>query len=286
LVRGERSARLDTCRVRYRIENRSDRKQTVGIRFLLDSFIGSNDGVPFTIPGDPNLCDTLRELMTKTTSIGGMGFAAQMPDFIQALEKPDLGKPGTIAHVRLKLNKTEPPCRVTLGAWPSERLRVLDRRAQGLLTLWEVPLLSMKTLDLNDSAIVIYWSEQTLEPDASREVGFEYGLWELATQSSELATTLDGVFRPGGELTVVAYVKRSSQDGEETVTLELPPGFDLIGGSSTQSVPRPAGDAANRSQPVTWKVRAGATGQYQLTVKTSTGLSQKLSLEIKSPIFD
>ena len=80
-----------------------------------------------------------------------------IPAFLQAAEKSDLAHPGTIAHLRLKLDGLEPPTRVTLGAWPNEKLRVLDRQADGPSTLWNVPLLPLKSLELNDSAIVIYW---------------------------------------------------------------------------------------------------------------------------------
>ena len=48
---GEQSRRLDTCLVRYVIENTDVRSHRVGLRFMLDTFIGANDGVPFTIPG-------------------------------------------------------------------------------------------------------------------------------------------------------------------------------------------------------------------------------------------
>jgi hypothetical protein len=50
------------------------------------------------------------------------------------------------------------------------------RHALGPSTLWEVPLLSMKALGLNDSAVTIYWKEQPLKAGATREDGFEYGL--------------------------------------------------------------------------------------------------------------
>src|SRR5262249_40586953 len=148
----------------------------VGIRFLLDTFIGGNDGVPFTIPGDSTLCDTLKDLPAEDKD-------GKVPDFLQALEKPDLAHPGTVAHLRLRPEDLkEAPVRVTLGAWPNEKLRVLDRKALGPATLWDVPLLSMKALGLNDSAVTMYWQEQPLAAGASREVGFEYGLWDLASQ--------------------------------------------------------------------------------------------------------
>ena len=76
VVPGEQSRLLDTCLVRYVIENQDGAAHTVGIRFLLDTYIGSNDGVPFTIPGAANLCDTQMEFNS----------TAEVPDFIQALE--------------------------------------------------------------------------------------------------------------------------------------------------------------------------------------------------------
>ena len=39
------------CLVYYTIRNKDTGKHKVGIRVLLDTFIGANDGVPFTIPG-------------------------------------------------------------------------------------------------------------------------------------------------------------------------------------------------------------------------------------------
>jgi hypothetical protein len=280
LLRGEQSNLLDTCRVRYVIENQDKRAHQVGLRFLLDTFIGGNDGVPFTIPGDPALCDTLKDLP-------GAGSKKPLPDFLQALEKPDLAHPGTVAHVRLKVAQLEPPARVTLGAWPNDKLRILDRRANGPNTLWDVPVLSLKALGLNDSAVVLYWAEKPLPPGGRREVGFEYGPWGLAGQSSRLAATVDGIFRPDGELTVVAYVNSAGPEEENaTVTLTLPDGFALLEGSQTQPVPKLPRDAGSSNRPVTWKVHAGPIGQYELTVRSSAGPAQVVPVEIKSAIFD
>jgi hypothetical protein len=278
MVRGQQSELLDTCRVRYRIENRDTRGHVIGIRFLLDTFIGGNDGVPFTIPGEPDLCDTMKDLPAQAQH-------KQIPDFLQALEKADLARPGTIAHLRLKLENLEPPVRVTLGAWPNEKLGVLDRKVAGPLTLWDVPLVPLKSLGLDDSAVTIYWNEEPLEPGSSREVGFEYGPWNLASEGSRLATTVDGAFRPGGELTVVAYVNQAGQQNEETVTLKLPEGFTLLEGAPTQQVPKLPRDAKNTTLPITWRVQAGPTGSHEFLVTASSGLSQTLKVEIRKSIY-
>ena len=56
-VPGEQTDLLDTCLVRYVVENQDTKPHQVGLRFLLDTYIGANDGVPFTIPGAAGLCD-------------------------------------------------------------------------------------------------------------------------------------------------------------------------------------------------------------------------------------
>src|SRR5205823_4683684 len=48
---------LDTCLVRYDIRNNDPTlPHRVGLRFMLDTFIGSTDAVPFTIAGEKELC--------------------------------------------------------------------------------------------------------------------------------------------------------------------------------------------------------------------------------------
>ena len=279
LVRGTQSGLLDTCRVIYRIENHDAKPHQVGIRFLLDTYIGGNDGVPFTIPGDAELCDTMKDLPVQAKD-------KKIPDFLQALEKPDLAHPGTIAHLRLRLGSLENPARVTLGAWPNEKLRVLDRQASGPLTLWNVPLVPLKSLGLNDSAVTIYWKEESLAPEGRREVGFEYGLWNLESHDSQLAATVDGAFRPDGELTVVAYVSRSGQDTDDaSVTLEVPPGFKILEGTDTQKVAKLPPGTRPTNVPITWHVQAGPTGIYEFKLTSSAGLTQGLKVEIRKSIY-
>jgi hypothetical protein len=281
LVRGDQSHLLDTCRVRYQLVNMPDGfERQAGIRFLLDTFIGANDGVPFTIPGDSALCDTKKDLPLEAKD-------KKIPDFLQALEKGDLAHPGTIARLRLKLENLEQPVRVTLGAWPNVKLGVLDRLAVGPNTLWDVPVLPIKTFDLNDSAVTIYWKEEPLKPGQTREVGFEYALGDLVGQGRSLAATVDGAFRPDGELTVIAYVNRTNaQKDDETLTLKVPEGFKFHEGAPAQPLPKLAKDAASGNLPVTWKIQApGVAAQYELTVTSSSGLSQSLRLEIRKSIY-
>jgi hypothetical protein len=272
VVRGEQSDLLDTCLVNYLVENRDTKPHKVGLRFLLDTFIGSNDGVPFTIPGASGLCDTLRDFDTPE----------KVPDFIQALENEDLKRPGTVAHLKLKLGgRMESPARVVLGAWPDIDLH--QPTAQGQNTLWDVPLLPMKTLFPYDSAVTIYWAEQAMKPSEKREMGFTYGLGSVQG-SGQLLMTVDGSFKPGGDLTVTVLVRDPKPN--EQVTLTLPAGFEFKGDTARKSVPPPEG-AGNRNSPVTWRLKAGGIGTHQLGVESSSGdrTTGKVTIRATS-IFD
>jgi hypothetical protein len=118
---------LDTCLIRYDITNEDNSPHKVGLRFLLDTFIGSNDAVPFTIAGAKDLCNTMKSFDKPS----------EVPDFISALEKQDLNNPGTVAHISLKYGGgLEPPDKVTLGAWPAPALRRHPGARAGTCRCW------------------------------------------------------------------------------------------------------------------------------------------------------
>ncbi len=287
LIPGDQTRMLDTCLVRYTIENGDTQPHNVGIRFMLDTYIGANDGVPFTIPGERDLCVTFMDMRER------------IPDYVEALEKNDLRNPGTIAHLKLKLGgNVEAPERVTIGAWPHKNLQGSPQIPAGAaipnqhMTGWEVPVLpidSITRLQGNkrgdaDSCVVMYWMDRELRPTQKREVGFAYGLGELSSDSGKLGLTVDGSFAPGGTFTLTAYV--SNPDPNESLTLSLPEGFTLVGGSPTERVP--AATVGGRSQ-VSWKIKSpDRKGWSQpLQVRSSTGASQSKRLLIKgSGIFD
>ncbi len=83
IIRGNQSGMLDTCMIRWTIQNLDVEARQVGLRFLLDTFIGDNDGVPFTIPGKPGLCSTRLSFDRPS----------EVPDYIEALENDDLRAP-------------------------------------------------------------------------------------------------------------------------------------------------------------------------------------------------
>jgi hypothetical protein len=283
IVAGEQSRRLDTCLVRYLIENQDTREHPVGIRFMLDTFIGANDGVPFTVPGATGLCDTKKLFKT----------SAEVPDFIEALENDDLRNPGTVAYLQFRIgNQVESPSRVMLGGWPNMDFRPLGwPEAKAQLTGWNVPFLSIKQRIgrqiADDSAVTMYWDPQRLEPNQSRVVGFAYGLGDVDTRESggHLLLTVGGRLVRHGEFTLTALVHNPQPD--EKLTLTLPPGFSLLSGGTTQEVPPVPAGSTRPASPVTWRIRAADDGNYELMVRSSQGATQKLPLTIRTRgVFD
>jgi hypothetical protein len=289
IVRGETSGRLDTCHVRYTLANLDGRPHQVGLRFLLDTFIGANDGVPFTIPGAGGLCDTQMELANQPP----------VPDFLQALEKDDLAHPGTVAHLQFRLgDSVETPSRVLLGGWPNQSLRHFRfPEANGELTKWQVPLLRIDELKRRaqeqgkdapaDSAVTMYWAEKALAPGAKREVGFSYGLGDVASGEGggRLLLTVGGRLVRDGSFTLTALVRNPSPG--EKLTLTLPDGFDLLDGLREQDVPSVPAGATRPTSPVTWRIKARKEGRFQLEVRSSVGAAQRQGVTIRSQgIFD
>jgi hypothetical protein len=249
---------LDTLLVAFQIENTDAQPHRVGLRLEVDTLIGSNDGVPFAVPGQPGLIDSAADFRVPDK---------RFPDFLQALEVPNLEHPGTVAHLTVKVGGgLEPPGRISLTHWT------------GGFARWDVPLQHMG----NDSAVILYWYDKELRPGEKRSLGFAYGLGAVASDAAQgkgkLGLTLSGSFEPGETFTVTAYVHNPA--AQEQLTLQLPAGLRRIEGDQMQPVP-PAG--AGKASLVTWKVRVQQTGQFPLEVRSSTGLAQRRTITISRP---
>jgi hypothetical protein len=267
IVPGQQSRRLDTCLVRYILKNQDSLPHQIGIRFMLDTFIGGNDGVPFAVPAVSVLCDT--KLMFDRQD--------EVPDFLQAVENADLRDPGTVALLQFHVGKNiESPSRVQLGGWPDSKLRKIGIQAvNSQFTGWSVPFISMKErIDnyiTNDSAVIMYWNEQTFEPGKTRVVGFTYGLGNADTHESggHLLLTAGGQLVPNVDFTLLALAHNPIPD--EALTLELPTGIETAEQQMTQKVPAVPPGASRQDSPVTWRLRASKAGKYELSVRSSAG---------------
>jgi hypothetical protein len=249
--KGQQRRRMDTLLVRYLFENTGKQPVNCGLRLEVDTLIGNNDGVPFTVPG-----------LGFVAAWADFTEPAKVPDFVQALETGSLRDPGTIVHISLKVGGgIEAPSRVTLCHWS---------RNGDLSNIRPVPMGS-------DSAIIMVWPDQMLVAGQSREMGYGYGLGSVSATDpgGTLGVTLGGNFDIGQSFTVTAYVNKPVAN--QTVALELPPGLQRIKGEETQRVATPT---IGTTSIVSWEAKVLQTGVFPVKVRSSTGITQTKTVTI------
>jgi hypothetical protein len=266
---------LDTCLVHYRIDNHDTVSHKVGLRVMIDTFIGANDGVPFVIPGQPGLLETKKVFGQK-----------EIPDYIEALERPNLTDPGTIAHMGLKLapdikiQRDDPELdalvRLVVCRWPDNK----DKR-------WKWDYEAMNAVpEKKDSCVVLYWDEELMEPGANRSMAFTYGLGRMSSSGAgSLGLTVGGSFQPGKVFTVTAYVKEPKEG--QKVKLILPGSLTLAprDGDEEQMEEKVVEQSKDYSQ-VSWRVKANQEGTFTLEVASGRDL-ERVRIQIKKAgLFD
>jgi hypothetical protein len=244
IVPGAQTGLLDTCLVRYTVENLGAVAHAVGLRVLFDTFIGAEDGVPFVLAGR-------KGLLTRSSTFT----EKQIPAHLQALERPDPANPGTVAYMGLKNLQLpeitlEPLVKMVIGTWPGSAKR----------WEWEEEA-SSRGQDIKDSAVTLYWDYRKTTPGERREMAFSYGLNAISAAEGEgtLALSTGGTYQVGKEFTATAYVKnpRSGQ----VVRLEFPEAdITLAEGERAEQVIEGGGALAQ----VSWRLSATHEGTHTL----------------------
>ncbi|MBX9680018.1 MAG: hypothetical protein K2X38_14750 [Gemmataceae bacterium] len=264
---GEFVRPLDTCLVRYVLENEDAKEHTVGFRFVLDTYIGNNDGVPFAVPGKAEL--------VKSADFDG---ASQVPDYIQAIESPELRSPGIIAQLNLRLNeKYEAPSRVVLTEWNLDLQKKFElpfeTKAKG--KKFVVPPIG------KDSAVVMCWDEKPLPRGGKRTLAFSYGVGNLST-SAGIGILNPGSVVAGREFALTAVVQDPTPN--QKLGIQVPEGFRLAD-STPAMQPVPQGEKG-RPSPVTWRLTPATTGRFPIRVSTSEGLTTERKISVsRVPLF-
>lgn len=261
------SGYYDTVLVSYQITNEDRSSHTVGLRFMLDTYVGSADGVPINYPphGQP---------LQPGGFVDGLKIFPQkdVPDYLQAVEKGDLTatKDNTVAVLGLRLgSRFELPEKVVVCRWPQNSEAKWG--GTGRLGDWKY-----ERIDANphvpDSCVLIYWGELSMAPGSQRKMAFTYGLGRMGGFGDDSGETVAQgkkgqlrMFVPqnawkGKPFAVTSYI-RTTEPGQK-ITLLPPSGIRLVPGQSAeQPVPPPisAGYSA-----VSWQVIADEKGPYEL----------------------
>jgi len=258
LTRGAQTGKLDTVFVRYTLANKAKTKQKIGLRFMLDTLIGGNDGVPFVLPERADLVTTGALVGAKTKDL---------PEYVQAFERPDFKDPGTVAHLGVRVSAhiatVEPPDSMLFSHWP------------GSEAPWTYPIQNMG----RDSAIGLYWVEAAVEPGGERRGGFTYGLAKVASGKSggKMGLTAGGSFKTGGTITVTAYLDRDLK--RPTVTLTVPDGLKLAAGArAKQTVTIRPNEPHGRAA---WRLVCERPGQYTVKAELEDGAVEEMPLVVR-----
>lgn len=247
---------LDTVLVYYKASNRDRKAHQVGLRLLFDTTIGSNDGVPFTVPGQEGFVTRMIDLTDE-----------RVPDYIEAVERPDdASDPGTIVRLGLRRNQwnnTEllEPNRVLICAFPGPNVR-WD---------WEAIPIDPKAAD---SCVAVYYPEVKLAAGAELHLALTYGVSKLQI-SNKLALSGPATAAPERSFVVTGYVYDAAEG--QKVTLMLPDGLKFDDDKAEKVIP-----AGGRRGVVYWKVRGLRKGTYTLEATSGSSRSQPLRITIQA----
>lgn len=244
-ARSSTTGLYDTAEIAYTVQNVSDQPAEVGLRVVLDTMLGANDGAPFRIGENAVLTD--------------MSYRAEdLPDFFQAFDS--LTDPRVIGQGTLRGPEITTPDRVYLTNWGAVADGVWDfsfEPGRDFTRLGEYEL---------DSALAMYWDPVTLAPGESRRYVTHYGLGGISIVRGSLSlgissqASIDAARE--SSFPVVAYVQNTGESDALNVNVRIcvPRGLTLEGNQSCLT--RSLGDLPlGREAQVTWTVHLdGAVG--------------------------
>jgi len=255
LVSGFSTGNPDTYLIEYEVVNSGNSAHQIGIRLMLDTMLGSNDGAPFQVPGTGSVISEQEWLDD------------EMPFFFfvfNDLQNPDVTAQGSLIGGQVGV----PPDIFQIASWSG---------------IYGAPFeYTVNTaLGFSDSAYAVYWTDRTLGPGESFTGSTYYGLGGLSVDSGPpLVSSLlapvfldcaDGIVSPN-PFQVALYLENSSAEVTDTVqdisaTLSVPQGLIIPAGSQTQSLPDMAHDD---NLLISWSVLADGTVRgdisYQITI--------------------
>jgi hypothetical protein len=262
------TALLDTLLIYYTVHNASTAPHTVGVRILLDTYIGARDDVPFTVPGR-------KGFVTHDEEFTG----SAIPDYVEAIEndmpveKDKKFDPGTTVRINLKGIKLP-----GIELVEPNKLRICKLPGQN--PRWSWPLSKDEEKGENkkpfdgDSVVAVYWPEKEMAAKSTEHMAITYGLGSLDV-GDQLAVSTPASVIPGREFTVTVYVWDAKKG--QKVKLDVPEGMSLASGEKAEKTI----DAdAGRTQ-VFWRVQATKAGTFTVEA-TSKNAKRGRVVEVKS----
>lgn len=252
IARSPSTGALDTARITYRFTNQGTEPVEIGVRTLIDTMLGSNDGAPFRI-GETEITSDLS--LNKN----------QYPDFWQAFDS--LEKPSVIAQGSLKGEGITQPDQIIFTNWGKPASKP-----------WDFPLEPGRDFtrlgeDELDSAVVMYWNPRKLGPGEQFEIILYYGLGGI---SFAPGNTFLGISAPaevqysiGGDrsYSVILYLEHRGEAKAKNIKIKL-------------ALPKGLETAKNQSEIKLAELAPGITKQFVWEIKPNGAFQGNTAFEI------
>jgi len=246
----------DAALIGYTITNRGSTEHTVGLRIVLDTMLGSNDGAPLRAGG--------HAISTATQLIGGA-----IPEYWQAFDS--LADPAVISQGTLRARDLTPPDRIEMVDWGT----LADNP-------WTFAFpagsdFTRRGEAARDTAVALYWEPSPLAPGQSRTYSTLYGVGGVSLSPAALSLGLtapaevDFQYDDQQPFSVVAYIENSGgfESRGTRLKLTLSEGLALAEGASTV---RLGSLQPGQTTQVVWRVltTGKATGTLQITATATS----------------
>ena len=213
----------DSARIEYELHNTDTVTHFVGLRIMLDTMLGQNDGAPFRVNDQGLVTDSVF-------------YSHEMPEFWQAFDS--ISNPQVMAQGTLRGGEVSTPDRVYFTNWGSlaDYLWNFDfQPGRDYTRKGEFEL---------DSAIALFWDPTPLQPGESRNYVAYYGLGGVTVAPGDLSLgvtspaqiTADATHRQS--FPIIAYIQNTGKGEARDViaSIKLPVGLILLEGNPTRNL--------------------------------------------------
>lgn len=215
---GPNTGRMDSVRIAYVVINKDFVPHNIGVRIMLDTFLGKNDGSPFRIPG-------IGPITTETVFEGD-----NIPKYWYAFD--NLGEPSVRAQGTLRGKGMTKPDKVIFASW--ERFNKY---------LWDFKTIEGRSFRRAivgplDSATACYWNPVTVQPNKQIGASIIYGLYGATlVKGDAFNISLGGEIETKGNPVIVSadIAKNAKFPAKDVVTsILLPKGLVLKKGETNE----------------------------------------------------
>ncbi|MFA5879952.1 MAG: hypothetical protein WC860_07235 [Candidatus Margulisiibacteriota bacterium] len=213
----------DTVLINYETKNLDNVEHKIGLRIMLDTMLGANDGAPFRI-GE-------KAIESESEFVGN-----EILDYWQTFD--NLVSPNIIAQGTLKLDSDQvnPPDKMCLANWGTLADNAWD------FTYQEGRTFIRDGETVNDTALVLYWNPKTILPMGKLSVKTLYGLGSVSLASGDLtlglASPQEIYATSKSTVLIVGYILNSGNfDSKNTrVSFIIPKEFKILKGKTNYSL--------------------------------------------------